>query len=127
VVGIKRPRILIVDDEQHIVTLLSMTLRRRGYEVLTADNGPRALELAEAFELSLLIVDQSMPGMTGVDLAKKLSRSMPVLMVTAKPVIESSWREHIAAVIQKPFSPNDLVSRVEALVGPGKPSKEQSA
>lgn len=122
-----RPRILIADDEQHIVSLLSMTLRKRGYEVLTADNGHKALELAGAFAIDLFIIDQSMPGMTGTDLSHKLAGSAPVVMVTARPEINTANQPNIAAVIHKPFSPKELAGRVEELIGPGQLSKEHSA
>ena len=123
-----RPRILIVDDEQHIVSLLSMTLRKQGYEILSANNGAKALELAGAFELDLVILDHSMPGMNGVDLSDQLSASLPVLMVTARPQILNDKNHRIAEVIHKPFSPRDLAARVCDMIGPGSPpKKEQSA
>ncbi|MFN3168517.1 MAG: response regulator transcription factor [Phycisphaeraceae bacterium] len=122
-----RPRILIADDEQHIVSLLSMTLRKRGYEVLTADNGYKALELAAAFKVDLFIVDQSMPGMTGTTLSQKLAGTAPVLMVTARPEITGQDQPDIAGVIHKPFSPKELAGRIESLIGPGQPPKEHSA
>ena len=122
-----RPRILIADDEQHIVSLLSMTLRKRGYEVITADNGERALELAKAFRVDLFITDQNMPGMSGFELASKLDASIPVVMVTARPEISCSDMTRLAAVIHKPFSPKDLAARVESLIGPGAQTREQSA
>lgn len=122
-----RPRVLIVDDEQHIVSLLSMTMRKNGYEVLTANNGHRALELIAAFKVDLMVVDQTMPGMTGVELADHVGDTMPVLMVTARPTMTRDEHEHIDDVIHKPFSPMELVSRVSALIGPGQAGKEQSA
>ena len=122
-----RPRILIADDEQHIVSLLSMTLRKRGYEVLTADNGVKALELTSAFPIDLVIADQTMPGMSGVELASQLGGRIPLLMVTARPEITADDQPHINAVIHKPFSPNELATRVQAMIGPGAPPREQSA
>lgn len=122
-----RPRILIVDDEQHIVSLLSMTLGRNGYEVLTADNGPKALEIASAFELDLMIVDYSMPGMTGAVLTERIDATVPVLMVTARPEITALTEPNCAGVIHKPFSPRVLVAKVLEIVGPGTLPKEQSA
>lgn len=122
-----RPRILIVDDEQHMLSLLSMTLRKSGYEVLTAGSGRQALELAGAFELSLMVVDQSMPGMTGFELTQRVGPGTPVVMVTARPEVHGRDHPHFAAVIQKPFSPRELVACVRDIVGPGHPGKEQSA
>ena len=122
-----RPRILIVDDEQHIVSLLSMTLRKHGYEVLSANNGERALELAGAFALDLVILDHSMPGMNGVDLSDQLDASLPVLMVTARPQMINDTNHRISDVIHKPFSPRDLAAKVQDMIGPGQAPKEQSA
>ncbi|MGB0767331.1 MAG: response regulator transcription factor [Phycisphaeraceae bacterium] len=122
-----RPRILIVDDEQHILSLLSMTLRKEGYEVVSARNGQRALELAAAFELKLVILDHSMPGMNGVDLSNELPASLPVLMVTARPQILADSSHRIAEVIHKPFSPRELTGKVRDMIGPGIPPQEMSA
>lgn len=122
-----RPRILIADDEQHIVSVLSMTLRRRGYEVLTADNGEKALDLAGAFEIDLAIVDQTMPGMSGIELADRLDAVIPVMLVTARPQLTEHDYDRIAAVIHKPFSPKDLVAQVESLIGQANQPREQSA
>lgn len=122
-----RPRILIVDDERHILSLLSMTLRRAGYEVVSANNGQKALELARVFALDLVILDHSMPGMSGVELANELNPKLPILMLTAKPqsLMESASR--IKDIIHKPFSPRDLAAKVQEMVGPGQPQKEQTA
>ena len=122
-----RPRILIVDDEQHIVSLLSMTLGRQGYDVVTASNGPKALELAAVYELDLVILDHSMPGMNGIELSNQLRPELPVLMVTARPQILDDTEHRITNVMHKPFSPRDLVAKVVEMIGPGISPKEQSA
>lgn len=122
-----RPRILIVDDEQHIVSLLSMTLRKQGYEVVSANNGITALELAQTYEFDLVILDHSMPGMNGIDVSNKLNASLPILMVTARPQILNNTIHRISEVIHKPFSPRDLTAKVIEMIGPGQRPKEQSA
>lgn len=122
-----RPRILIVDDEQHILSLLSMTLRKGGYEVVSANNGPKALALAGAFEFDLVILDHTMPGMDGIELSNQLPAELPVLMVTSRPQILKDQVHRIEDVIHKPFSPRDLTAKVVAMIGPGQPPKEQSA
>lgn len=119
-----RKRILIVDDEQHIVSLISMTLRRGGYEVITADNGPRALELARAFALDLVVMDFNMPGMTGSDLAERLDGKAPIIMVTARPEAASKEDPRISLVMTKPFSPSDMINKVQQLIGPADDNKE---
>lgn len=122
-----RPRILIVDDEQHILSLLSMTLRKEGYEVVSANNGQKALALAGAFAFDLVILDHSMPGMDGLELSAMLDESLPMLMVTSRPQILNNRVHRINEVIHKPFSPRELAAKVQAMIGPGQPPKEQTA
>lgn len=122
-----RPRILIVDDEQHILSLLSMTLRKEGYEVVSANNGPKAIELSGAFQFDLVILDHTMPGMDGLELSSMLHADLPVLMVTSRPQILKDRVHRIEDVIHKPFSPRDLAAKVQDMIGPGQPPKEQSA
>lgn len=122
-----RPRILIVDDEQHIVSLLSMTLRKEGYEVVSANNGEKALALLGVFQFDLVITDHSMPGMDGLEFSNLLDESMPVLMITSRPQILKERVHRITDVIHKPFSPRDVVAKVADVIGPGQTPKEQSA
>ncbi|MEM6258499.1 MAG: response regulator transcription factor [Planctomycetota bacterium] len=122
-----RPRILIVDDEQHILSLLSMTLRKEGYEVVSANNGPKAIQLAGVFDFDLAILDHSMPGMDGLELSSLLDPGLPLLMVTSRPQILKDLVHRIEDVIHKPFSPRELATKVNAMIGPGQPPKEQSA
>ena len=122
-----RPRILVVDDEQHIVSLLSMTLRKEGYEVVSANNGPKALALAGVFEFALVILDHTMPGMDGLELSTLLDEKLPVLMITSRPQILKERAHRVADVIHKPFSPREVAAKVQTMIGPGIPPKEQSA
>lgn len=122
-----RLRILVVDDEQHILSLLSMTLRKAGYEVISANNGAKAMDLTSAFSFDLVILDYTMPGMDGLELSNLLDQSLPVLMVTSRPQILKNRVNRIEDVIHKPFSPRDLVAKVQAMIGPGQPPKEQTA
>ncbi|MEM9347835.1 MAG: response regulator [Planctomycetota bacterium] len=122
-----RPRILIVDDEQHILSLLSMTLRKEGYEVVSANNGPKAIQLAGVFDFDLAILDHSMPGMDGLELSNLLDPGLPLLMVTSRPQILKDLVHRIEDVIHKPFSPRELAVKVNEMIGPGQSPKEQSA
>ncbi|MFK7790809.1 MAG: response regulator transcription factor [Phycisphaeraceae bacterium] len=122
-----RPRILVVDDEQHIVSLLSMTLRKAGYEVVSANNGQKALALTDAFEFSLAIIDHTMPGMDGLELSNLLNDQLPVLMITSRPQILKERVNRIEDVMHKPFSPREVTAKVQTMIGPGNPPKEQSA
>lgn len=125
--SMSRPRILIVDDEQHILSLVSMTLRKEGYEVVSANNGAKALALAGAFKFDLVILDHTMPGMDGLELSNMLDEKLPKIMVTSRPQILKDRVHSIADVIHKPFSPTVLAAKVCELIGPGHPPKEQSA
>lgn len=122
-----RPRILVVDDEQHIVSLLSMTLRKEGYEVVTANNGQKAIALLGVFEFKMAILDHTMPGMDGLELSNMLDPEILVLMITSRPQILKERVNRIEDVIHKPFSPRDVVAKVQAMIGPGQPPKEQTA
>lgn len=122
-----RPRILIVDDEQHIVSLLSMTLRKAGYEVISANHTAKAIDLANALELKLVILDHALPSMDEKELSDRLTPDLPVLMVTSKPQIFEHANHRIDQVIHTPFSPRELVGKVREMIGPGIMSKEQTA
>lgn len=122
-----RPRILVVDDEQHIVSLLSMTLRKEGYEIVSANSGQKALALLDVFAFKLVILDHSMPGMDGVELSNKIDPDIPVMMITSRPQILKETVHRIQDVMHKPFSPREVASKVEALIGSGSPPKEQTA
>ena len=118
-------RIVVADDEAHILHVVSMKLRNAGYEVQTAEDGEEALELCQADPPDMLITDYQMPYMTGVELCKALrqseaTRDIPAMMLTARgfdieppEMIEAG----ISAVLAKPFSPRELLSRVIEIVG----------
>ena len=122
-----RPRILVVDDEQHIISLLSMTLRKEGYEIVSANTGQKALQLLGLFEFKLVILDHSMPGMDGLELSNQIDAEIPVMMITSRPQILKEHVHRIQDVMHKPFSPREVVTKVQAIVGPGQETKEQSA
>ncbi len=73
--------ILVVDDEQDILELLDSLLRRKGYRVLTANNGNEALELLERESVDLLLADLKMPGLNGFRLVSELQRRLPGLPI----------------------------------------------
>jgi len=89
-------KILVVDDEPNMLTLLKRVLCKEGYQIECAESGKAALEVVGKNPFSLAIVDVSMPEMNGIDLLGKLkglNRQMPVIVITASP----SWeREQMA-------------------------------
>lgn len=113
-------RILVVDDEKRILTFLNSKLKASGYDVLTASNGQEALELAQAQDPDLIILDNVMPKMDGIETLRQLRgfSSVPVIMLSAKGADTDKIRGlSIGAddYIAKPFNPDELVARIEAV------------
>jgi two-component system alkaline phosphatase synthesis response regulator PhoP len=112
-------RILVVDDEQSILDLVTAYLRQEGYEVYTAMDGPGGLKAARAYKPDLIVLDVMLPGMDGIELLTRLRRESDVyvIMLTAK----SEETDKIVGLsvgaddyLTKPFSPRELVARVKA-------------
>lgn len=116
--------ILVVDDESHIVQVLSIKLRNAGYEVSTAADGEEGLELALERAPDLVITDFQMPYMTGLELCEALAREdatahIPIIMLTARGyALDEDDLTHVAIrdVLSKPFSPRAILQRVEDLL-----------
>lgn len=119
-----KPLILVVDDETHILHVVSLKLTRAGYEVITAEDGEEALELALEQKPDVVITDFQMPIMTGLDLCIQMRQheetaKTPALMLTARGfgLDDDQIRQtNIVDVLSKPFSPREVLSRVEKLL-----------
>ena len=117
-------KVLVVDDEIHIVHVVSIKLRNRGFEVIPADNGAEAYHLACEEMPDLIITDFQMPVMTGLEFLEKLRGNMetaaiPVIMLTARShAVSPEQREtlRIHSCLSKPFSPRELLSKVEDIL-----------
>jgi two-component system, OmpR family, alkaline phosphatase synthesis response regulator PhoP len=117
-------RILVIDDEAHIVQVLLLKLRNAGYEVFTASDGEEGLDQALKVTPDLIITDFQMPYMTGLELAQALQRheglkQTPVLMLTARGYALSSedWASvNIRNVLSKPFSPRAILEHIRAIL-----------
>jgi two-component system alkaline phosphatase synthesis response regulator PhoP len=114
-----KPRILIIDDEQNILDLISAYLRPEGYEVYTASDGPTGLHAARAYKPDVIVLDIMLPGLDGVELLTRLRRESDVyvIMLTAK----TDETDKIVGLsvgaddyVTKPFSPRELVARIKA-------------
>lgn len=114
-------RVLVVDDEIHIVHVVAIKLRNNGYEVITADNGAEALELAQQESPDIIVTDYQMPVMTGLELVKELrenetTRDIPVILLTARSFAVSKEQQQelrISTCLSKPFSPRELLGYIE--------------
>jgi len=117
-------KILVADDEAHILHVVSMKLRNAGFQVLTAVDGEEALELCAAERPDLLITDFQMPFLTGLEVCKQLrgrpeTQNIPAIMLTARGFDmepQDMAEANIAAVLAKPFSPREVLQRVNELL-----------
>lgn len=118
---------LIVDDEFHIVQVVSIKLKNNGFEVFTADNGSTAYDRACENKPDIIVTDYQMPVMTGLQLIEKLRQNpetahIPVIMLTARGfAVEDDVREklRVAASLSKPFSPREVLQVVEDVLKEG--------
>ncbi len=114
-------KILVVDDEQEIVSSVSDYLREAGYRPIAAFDGESALSAFEAEGPELVILDLGLPNMSGIDVAREIRRhsQVPIVMLTARSQeIDRILGFELGAddYVTKPFSPRELVLRVQALL-----------
>ena len=117
-----KKKILVADDEERIVKLVSDFLRIGGYEVLPASDGAQALELFNKNpDIALAIIDIMMPELDGWALTKESRKTsdLPIIMLSARAEefdLLTGFESGIDEYVTKPFSPAVLVKRVEALI-----------
>jgi len=76
-------KILVVDDEKAIITLMEHAFSRAGYDVRSAGSGEEALELLKQEKIQVMFLDLNMPGMNGIELCREIRKDMPMAMVFA--------------------------------------------
>ncbi len=116
------PRILVVDDEAHILEFVRGYLERDGYEVLTAADGDSAVRVATGVRPDLMVLDVMLPGRSGFDVLRARRAGgldVPVIMLTARDELA----DRVAGLelgaddyVVKPFEPRELVARVGAVL-----------
>lgn len=119
-----KDKVLIIDDEEHIVELIKYNLESNGFDTVEAYNGKDGIRLAKAEKPSLILLDLMLPIMDGLDVCKNLrrdedTRSIPVIMLTAKSEeIDKILGLELGAddYITKPFSVRELVARIKAVL-----------
>ncbi len=115
-------KVLIVDDEQSIVTLLQYNIEKSGFKTDTAFDGIDGLQKASSGEFDLIILDLMLPGMEGTDVCKALRQKQidtPILMLTAKDdEFDKVLGLELGAddYLTKPFSPKEVVARIKAIL-----------
>lgn len=114
-------RVLVVDDEPTVREVVVGYLRRDGHEVSEAADGPSALDLLEAEEFDLVVLDMMLPGVNGLDILRRIRSTgdMPVIMLTAR----AEESDRVAGLelgaddyVVKPFSPRELAARVNGVL-----------
>ncbi|MBS4191574.1 response regulator transcription factor [Bacillus sp. FJAT-49705] len=115
-------KILVVDDEQSILTLLEYNLKQAGYEVITAMDGEEGKNLAIQENPELIVLDLMLPRMDGIEVCKELRQNRvmtPILMLTAKDdEFDKVLGLELGAddYMTKPFSPREVIARVKAIL-----------
>jgi two-component system OmpR family response regulator len=115
-------RLLLVDDEDNLRSMLEAALRHNGFEVSSAANGRAALEQAEAAKPDLIVLDVMLPDLDGFEVCRRLRADgsrVPVLFLTARDATEDKVRGLTLGgddYLVKPFSLEELVARVEAVL-----------
>jgi len=112
-----KKKILVLDDEKHIVTYIATLLRKKGYEAIPALNAEEAIETARIEKPDLVVLDLMMPKKTGTDFARKLSRDKelkdtPIIVVSALTGRDLAVRK-AKAVFDKPIDPDRFIAAVE--------------
>jgi len=117
-------KILVADDETHILHVVSLKLRNAGFNVLTARDGQEALELAQQEQPDLIITDYHMPQLSGLELCQRLKQdprtsAIPAIMLTARGYHlepHDTQESGILRMLSKPFSPRQLLTTVNEVL-----------
>ncbi len=119
------PRVLVVDDEDDLIIIVTAILRSEGFEVLSANRGETALEILESENVDLILLDVMMPEMDGWTVASEiknrgLALGTPIAMLTVKSMTPANFYsneiEGITDYINKPFSKEQLLARVKSIL-----------
>jgi CheY-like chemotaxis protein len=117
--------ILVVDDEEDIRDLVTFRLTRAGYLVIHARNGEEGVQVAGEKRPDLILMDVRMPRMNGLEATKAIrqnpdTKDIPVIILTAsvrEDAVESGFLVGADDYIKKPFSPPELLVRIQAILG----------
>ena len=117
-------KVLIVDDEPHMLRVTELSIKKGGYQIVIGRNGREALELAAREKPDLIVMDVTMPELDGLAALKQLKADMatakiPVIMLTARgqTLTRQQAEESGAAIyLTKPFSPSQLLAEAQRLL-----------
>lgn len=112
-------RILVIDDTEHIRSILTMMLKFKGYAIAEAQNGLEAMEAARGGSFDLIFCDIDMPVMNGVEFVRQyrqeIDKDTPIIMLTAEgnELISTALNVGATACVKKPFEPIHLLGEIE--------------
>ena len=119
----RAPRVLVVEDDEEIASVLQRSLRVEGYEVQLSPDGPGAIELRRTFNPDLVLLDLGLPGMDGLKVARVIREEaaddVPILILTARDALESRVEGLDSGAddyLVKPFEREELLARIRALL-----------
>ena len=124
VIGMDAKKILVADDESHILHVVSLKLRNAGFTVVTACDGQEALELAQQENPDLIVIDYQMPHLSGVEVCQRLKQKeatnrIPAILLTARGYdldLAVTQASGIVRILSKPFSPRQLLATVNEIL-----------
>src|SRR3954447_3865768 len=126
-----KPRVLVVEDDNEIADVLRRSLRIEGYDVKVSGDGGQALDEAGVFEPDAVVLDLGLPGMDGIDVAKRLREDgdVPILILTARDALDSRVEGLDPGAddyLVKPFEREELLARLRALLRRRPPRRSRS-
>ncbi|MDR5658834.1 response regulator transcription factor [Serpentinicella sp. ANB-PHB4] len=119
-----KDRVLIVDDEEHILELIKFNLEQNGYQVMTKETGEECLAFLDQESVDILVLDLMLPGIDGIEVCKQIRskpnlKTLPIIMLTAK----GEETDRILGLefgaddyMSKPFSVRELIARMKAVL-----------
>jgi len=124
VIGMDAKKILVADDESHILHVVSLKLRNAGFTIVTACDGQEALELAQQENPDLIVIDYQMPHLSGVEVCQRLKQNaatnrIPAILLTARGYdldLAITQASGIVRILSKPFSPRQLLATVNEIL-----------
>ena len=125
------PKILIVDDEPNIVTLISRYAQREGYDTVTASDGREAINKSSTDDFDVVIMDVMMPDTDGFTACKKIkeSKDIPVIMLSARGTEFDKlfgFEVGVDDYVTKPFSPMELMARIKVILNRSGSAEQKS-
>ena len=116
--------VCLVDDDASVAESVMLLLQTHGYEVLTFASGDEFLEDQRRLAAKCLVIDQHMPGLSGLDVLAELRRqdaSLPTILITGRldrAIVERCHRFGVLTILEKPFAAARLIESVRCAVGP---------